>query len=181
MLAYLSKVPDATKADGSTGWFKIFQNGWAPKTGAGSADDDFWGVKDMNTCCGKVDVKIPTDIAPGDYLLRGEVIALHTAGQPNGAQLYMSCYQLEITGNGTATPATVKFPGAYKASDPGIQFNIHAKQSTYIVPGPTVYAGGSTKSAGSGCGAAGCMATCTAGKGPTGTAILARSTPTLLS
>jgi hypothetical protein len=45
----------------------------------------------MNACCGKVDVKIPSDLAPGDYLLRAEVIALHTAGQANGAQFYMSC------------------------------------------------------------------------------------------
>ena len=59
-------------------------------------DDDNWGVKDLNACCGKMDVKIPSDIAPGDYLLRAEVIALHTAGQSGGAQLYMSCYQLTI-------------------------------------------------------------------------------------
>jgi cellulase len=27
---YLSKVTDASTADGSAGWFKIFQDGWAP-------------------------------------------------------------------------------------------------------------------------------------------------------
>jgi cellulase len=43
------------------------------------------------------------------------------------------------------------FPGAYKASDPGIKINIHAAVSSYVVPGPTVYAGGSTKSAGDVC------------------------------
>jgi len=51
---------------------------------------DPWS-QDMNNCCGKVDVKIPKDLAAGDYLLRAEVIALHTAGQANGAQFYMSC------------------------------------------------------------------------------------------
>jgi cellulase len=166
-MAYLTKVPDSTTADGSTGWFKIYQNGWASKPGAGSADDDYWGVKDMNACCGKVDVLVPTDIAPGDYLLRAEVIALHT--QP--AQLYMSCYQLTISGNGTATPETVKFPGAYSSKDPGIAFQIHQKQSTYIVPGPSVYAGGVSQTPGSKC-SGGCQATCTAGKGPTGTALV---------
>lgn len=48
----------------------------------------------MNACCGKVDVKIPSDIVAGDYLLRAEVIALHTAQSAGGAQLYMSCCKL---------------------------------------------------------------------------------------
>jgi cellulase len=164
----MTKVSDASTADGSTGWFKIFQDGWAKGSSVG--DNDYWGVKDLNACCGKMDVKIPSDLAAGDYLLRAEVIALHTAGSSGGAQLYMACYQLSVTGTGTATPPTVKFPGAYKASDPGILVNIHATLSTYVVPGPTVYAGGSTKSAGSNCGG-GCASTCKAGTGPTGTAI----------
>jgi cellulase len=48
----------------------------------------------MNTCCGKVDVKIPSDLAAGDYLLRAEVVALHTASGSGGAQFYMSCCKL---------------------------------------------------------------------------------------
>lgn len=31
----------------------------------------------------------------------------------------MSCFQLEVTGGGSASPATVKLPGAYSATDPG--------------------------------------------------------------
>lgn len=173
-MVYLSKVGDAATADGSTGWFKIFQNSWAPKSGAGSGDDDYWGTKDMNTCCGKMDVKIPSDIPAGDYLLRAEVIALHTAGSSGGAQLYMTCFQLTVSGGGSAAPDTVKFPGAYKASDPGILVNIHAKLSTYVAPGPTVYSGGSTKTAGAGC--AGCASTCKAGAAPATT--LSQTQPT---
>ena len=42
--------------------------------------------------------------------------ALHAAMTYPGAQLYMECAQLQITGgSGTKTPATVSFPGAYKA------------------------------------------------------------------
>lgn len=52
----------------------------------------------------------------GNYLLRAEVIALHVAGSVGGAQFYMSCYQLQITGGGSANPATVKLPGAYSAT-----------------------------------------------------------------
>ena len=73
--------------------FKIFEDGWTAAN-KGSGDNDLWGVKDMNSCCGKVDVKIPSDLAAGDYLLRAEVIALHTAQSTNGAQFYMSCCTL---------------------------------------------------------------------------------------
>ncbi|KAH7078521.1 glycoside hydrolase [Paraphoma chrysanthemicola] len=143
VIVYMSKVDDSSKADGSSGWFKVYENGWAPANKR-VGDDDYWGVKDMNACCGKVDVKIPAELAAGDYLLRAEVIALHTAGSSGGAQLYMSCYQLTVTGGGSLNPPTVRFPGAYKASDPGIQINIHAAISKYVVPGPAVIAGGTT-------------------------------------
>ena len=86
----MSKVSDATTADGSSGWFKIFQDTWSP-TKKGNADQDNWGVKDLNACCGKMNVKIPSDIQAGDYLLRAEVIALHVASSLGGAQFYMSC------------------------------------------------------------------------------------------
>jgi len=167
VMVYMSKVSDAASADGSTGWFKIFQDGWAKNPSGGSGDDDYWGVKDLNKCCGKMNVKIPSDLPSGDYLLRAEVIALHTAGSPGGAQLYMTCYQLSVTGSGSASPATVLFPGAYKSSDPGIQVNIHAALSNYVVPGPSVYSGGSTKAAGSAC--SGCESTCSVGSGPKAT------------
>lgn len=88
----MSRVSDASKADGSAGWFKVYQNGWAPAaSNKGAADNDYWGVKDMNKCCGKVDFKIPAQLAPGDYLIRAEVIALHSAQSAGGAQFYMSC------------------------------------------------------------------------------------------
>ncbi|KAE9365129.1 lytic polysaccharide monooxygenase, partial [Stipitochalara longipes BDJ] len=148
---YLSKVADASTADGSAGWFKIFQDGWSSKAGGKVGDDDNWGTKDLNTCCGKMNVKIPSDIPAGDYLLRAEALALHTAAQLDGAQFYMTCYQITVTGGGAASPALVMLPGAYKASDPGIHINIHAAVSAYVVPGPTVYAGGTTKSAGDVC------------------------------
>ncbi|RWA05537.1 hypothetical protein EKO27_g9566 [Xylaria grammica] len=167
---YLSKVSDATTADGSTPWYKIFADSWSSKGSVG--DGDNWGTNDLNTCCGKMDVVIPKDTPSGDYLLRAEVIALHTAGQSGGAQFYMSCYQLTVTGGSGSAPAGVSLPGAFKASDPGIQVNIHAKMDKYVNPGPDVIAGGVTKTAGSGC-SAGCAKTCTAGSGPVGTAIAA--------
>ncbi|KAI8623551.1 fungal cellulose binding domain-containing protein [Xylariaceae sp. FL1651] len=169
---YLSQVSDSSTADGSGSWYKIFADSWSSKGSVG--DSDNWGTNDLNSCCGKMDVPIPADTPSGDYLLRAEVIALHTASSSGGAQFYMSCYQLTVTGGSGSVPAGVKLPGAFKASDPGIQINIHAKMTNYVNPGPAVVAGGTTKAAGSGCGS-GCASTCKVGSGPVGTALPAPS------
>lgn len=74
----------------------------------------------------KVSVKIPASVPSGDYLLRAEHIALHSASAAGGAQLYISCAQITVTGGGAGTPAPlVAFPGAYKATDPGLMLNIY--------------------------------------------------------
>ncbi|KAI0796064.1 glycosyl hydrolase family 61-domain-containing protein [Abortiporus biennis] len=136
ILVYMAKVDDAATAVGSSaGWFKIAEYGY-------DTASQEWGTMVLNDNCGQFDVTIPSDIAPGDYLLRAEVIALHVASSIGGAQFYMSCYQVSVTGGGSASPATVHLPGAYSATDPGILFNLYAPFSTYIIPGPTVYAGG---------------------------------------
>ncbi|KAI6342565.1 hypothetical protein MCOR04_007075 [Pyricularia oryzae] len=171
VMVYLSKVSNAATADGSSPWFKVFEDGW---TSAGSVgDNDEWGVKDLNKCCGKMDVPIPASLAPGDYLLRAEVIALHTAGSSGGAQMYMTCYQITVSGSGTWQPSSaeqVSFPGAYRPADPGILFNIHAAVGNYVVPGPKVASVGTTKKAGSGC-SSGCASTCKPGSGTKGSVI----------
>ena len=80
---------------------------------------------------------IPKCIADGEYLFRIEHIGLHSAGSSGGAQLYISCAQLSITG-GTATykPDLMSFPGAYSASDPGLLINIYYPvPKSYTPPG----------------------------------------------
>lgn len=115
-----------------------------------------------------MDVVVPKDLAPGDYLLRAEAIALHAAGSEGGAQFYMTCYQITVSGDGTAKAETVSIPGAYKAADPGIEINIYQAMTEYVAPGPAVYAGGSNKTAGSEC--TNCESTCAVGSGPAATA-----------
>jgi cellulase len=39
----------------------------------------------------KTSVKLPSKLAPGNYVIRHEIIALHGASSPNGAQLYPQC------------------------------------------------------------------------------------------
>jgi len=91
----------------------------------------------------KVTVPIPKSLPSGEYLFRVEHIALHSAGSSGGAQFYISCAQIKVTGGGNGSPTgLVAFPGAYKASDPGIMINIYYPVPTsYTPPGPRPWTG----------------------------------------
>ncbi|GKZ91543.1 CAZyme family AA9 [Aspergillus niger] len=110
--------------------------------GVGLVDDSTvpgtWGddqlIADNNTWL----VEIPPDIAPGYYVLRHELIALHGASSENGAQNYPQCFNLQVTGSGTAEPSGVLGTELYSPTDPGILVDIYQSLSTYEVPGPTL-------------------------------------------
>ncbi|KAJ0166710.1 putative endo-beta-1,4-glucanase D [Colletotrichum tanaceti] len=132
-IAYLKKVGDAATDTGvGDGWFKIQQDGFS---------NGVWGTENVIFGQGRHDIKIPACIAPGQYLLRAEMIALHSAGSYPGAQFYMECAQINVVGGtGTKTPSTVSFPGAYKSSDPGVTISIWWPPVTnYVIPGPEVF------------------------------------------
>ncbi|KAI1087332.1 lytic polysaccharide monooxygenase [Rostrohypoxylon terebratum] len=130
-LAYLKKVGDATTDVGyGNGWFKIQEDGYA---------NGVWGTSTVINNQGKQPITIPSCLPDGEYLLRAEMIALHGASSPNGAQLYMECAQVNITGGSAAkTPTTYSLPGIYKQDDPGILINIYSMtaNSQYVIPGP---------------------------------------------
>ena len=68
-------------------------------------------------------ITLPTNLAPGNYLVRHEIIALHQANVLQGAQFYPSCTQLRVGGNETGIPDAqnlVSLPGAYHDDDPGL-------------------------------------------------------------
>jgi hypothetical protein len=80
-----------------------------------------------------VTFKIPAGTPSGDYLFRVEHIGLHVAQSVGGAQFYISCGQITVTGGGSGTPGPlVAFPGAYSATDPGILLDIY-----YPIVGPS--------------------------------------------
>lgn len=69
-------------------------------------------------------------------------MALHSAAAAGGAQFYISCAQVRVSGgSGTASPAPlVAFPGAYKATDPGLLVNIYNNGGQAYQPaGPEVF------------------------------------------
>ncbi|KZV73798.1 carbohydrate-binding module family 1 protein [Peniophora sp. CONT] len=142
VIAYLAKVPNALQTD-VTGlsWFKIWEDGMSA--------DGSWGVDRLVAAKGKVSFPIPACIEAGEYLLRVEIIALHGASTYPGAQFYMECAQMSISGGGSTQPATVSFPGAYHSTDPGVTINIYYPvPKNYTVPGPDVFScSGSSKPA----------------------------------
>lgn len=70
--------------------------------------------------------KIPQNVPDGQYLLRIEHIGVHNAANYAGAQFFVACAQIKVTGGGNGTPGPlVSFPGAYSNNDPGIYFNTY--------------------------------------------------------
>ncbi|KAL2262155.1 hypothetical protein VTK26DRAFT_2317 [Humicola hyalothermophila] len=135
MQFYLARVPDGQDINSWTGegavWFKVYHE--QPNFGSQLT----WPSNGQSS----FSVPIPSCIRPGNYLLRAEHIALHVAQSAGGAQFYISCAQLGITGGGSTDPPNkVSFPGAYSASDPGILININWPIPTsYQNPGPPVF------------------------------------------
>lgn len=105
-----------TACDGSgQNWFKIDQQGMTAPPLTGTS----WGTavvyKDL-----KWTSTIPSSLAPGNYLIRHELLALHQANTP---QFYAECAQLVVTGSGSATPSgsyLASIPAYASQSDPGI-------------------------------------------------------------
>ncbi|KAK2767425.1 hypothetical protein FQN54_003581 [Arachnomyces sp. PD_36] len=136
IMAYLAKVDDAASAEpAGLEWFKVAEDGLY---GSG-----LWGVDRMINSGGWTYFTMPSCVAPGNYLLRVETIALHSAYDEGQAQFYMSCAQINISGSGTATGETVSFPGAYSSTDPGILISIYDNKGVpnnngqaYEIPGP---------------------------------------------
>ena len=91
---------------------------------------------------GTTTAMIPPSIAPGKYVLRNEIIALHKAnlGQP---EIYMQCGNVEITGSGNDSLAGkgVAATNLYSTSDTQLfGFDIYDMTSTsWQIPGPPMY------------------------------------------
>ncbi|EUC36210.1 lytic polysaccharide monooxygenase [Bipolaris zeicola 26-R-13] len=120
-------------------WTKIWEDGFK---------DGKFGVDRFYDNKGLISIKLP-NVKPGKYWIRPELIGLHEASALGKAQFYNGCGQITVTGSGTASlPATgVDMTKAYKATDPGVKFDIYNSFTSYIVPGPQVWDGASSGSA----------------------------------
>lgn len=119
-------------------WFKVFEDGY-------DAASKKFCVTRLRENKGKMTFKLPTDITPGNYLMRAELIALHEGHELNGAQPYVGCFEVTMGGSGTVNPSNlVSIPGVYTPNDAGIYFNIYKSFSSYPIPGPKLYVSGAT-------------------------------------
>jgi len=133
---------DCSKVSGSgAGWFKINQVGLV----SGTLSKGTWGSGQMISDNSSWTTTIPKTLAPGNYLIRHETIALHTANQP---QFYPECAHLTITGSGTGKPSsssTFSLPGLYQKGDPNLYFdpysNENQQKTTWTYPGPAPWTG----------------------------------------
>lgn len=117
-------------------FFKIDQVGYLNGSDPGTWASDVL-IADASTWL----VQIPEDIAPGNYVLRHEIIALHSAGSEDGAQNYPQCFNLAISGTGSLQPSGTYGTDLYHETDPGILYNIYVETEDYTIPGPTLYTG----------------------------------------
>nr|GAT49585.1 predicted protein [Mycena chlorophos] len=119
---------------GEARWFKI--------TEVGMEGDGTWAQAKLDTGA-PANITLPPTLKAGNYLLRHEIIALHTAQSLGGAEFYVGCVQLAVTGSGHGVPAPselVRIPGAYGARDEGILVDVYDMQAPYVFPGPKVAA-----------------------------------------
>ncbi|KAF4836211.1 Polysaccharide monooxygenase Cel61a [Colletotrichum tropicale] len=132
IMDYLAKCSgdctSATKAD--LKFFKIAEKGLSGST---------WAADELLKNNLEWTINIPSDIAAGNYVLRHEILALHSAGSENGAQFYPQCINLEVTGGGSANPTGVAGTSLYTAKDDGVIFDIYSNPTSYPIPGPAVY------------------------------------------
>lgn len=188
MLTYLASCGSTTsdKCDAqSAKWFKIDQVGQV------SPGSNTWAMQSVSSYHSLLSqqettlifppvtgslamVKLPSNLAPGNYLVRHELISLQLAVSPGGAEFYPACAQLKVGGSGTGVPTQselVSFPGAYSDTDPGIYDpQVYNPGQTYTFPGPPIAAfvgsGGGSTSGGSTTSGNGTTTSTTTGSAP---------------
>ncbi|KAJ6576023.1 glycoside hydrolase [Mycena vulgaris] len=135
---YMGKAPagtDVASWDGSgSAWFKIYQ--------ISAVTDGGTTITFPATGMSQVTFTIPSATPSGQYLIRIEHIALHSASYYGGAQFYIACAQVQVTNGGSGTPGPlVSFPGAYTShTQTTYSMNMYYPiPVTYTQPGPPVW------------------------------------------
>lgn len=162
---------DCSKVDKtSLEFFKIDQKGLID----GSQAPGTWATDNLISKNNSWTVTVPSDIAAGNYVMRHEIIALHSAGNKDGAQNYVQCLNFKVTGGGNASPQGTLGTKLYKDTDPGILVNIYQSLSSYDIPGPALFSGSSSGSS-SGSASSGSAGSQTTSAVPSSTSAVAQS------
>lgn len=147
MIAWMAHCPndDCFTAESSTlDWFKIGQKGLE----GGTIELGDWFQKTFSRWDGSPNLwseTVPKSLKGGRYLVRHEIISLHSANKP---QFYAECANLEVQGEGAEYPEEkymAKFPGVWSMDQPEINIDVYApgvsNSTVYHIPGPPVWTG----------------------------------------
>jgi hypothetical protein len=159
---YMARVPDGSdintwEAAGKV-WFKVAEISAVSGAGGLTSGEATWPaystshvslkesktrkLMERRTDKQTVEFTIPKSVPSGKYLVRVESIALHQAQNPGGAQIYLSCAQIDLKNGGNGSPGPlVSFPGAYSTNDPGLLWSYYPVRTSYKAPGPSVWQG----------------------------------------
>lgn len=121
-------------------WIKIAEAGLI----SGPANTEgIWASDVLRENGGVNEAIIPKNIAPGNYVIRNEIIALHRA-HLNEPEFYMQCGNIKVTGSGKdgLSNAGVVASQIYSTSDSQIfGFSVYdSRDETWKIPGPSLYA-----------------------------------------
>lgn len=134
VITYIAAADDPTTVDKTTlEWIKIDEAGLISGSNPGT-----WASDELIDNSLSWDVTIPSALKAGNYVLRHEIIALHSASNTDGAQNYPFCVNLAVTGSGSELPDGTLGTALYSASDAGIDFNLYTTFSSYDIPGPAL-------------------------------------------
>lgn len=120
-------------------WTKIAEEGLV----SGTANvNGVWATDKLRENGGVVSATIPASIAPGKYVIRNEIIALHRA-HISEPEFYGQCGNIEVTGNGSdnlSGSGTVA-ASLYSREDNIFGFDVYngGSETTWPIPGPALY------------------------------------------
>ncbi|KAL4799549.1 glycosyl hydrolase family 61-domain-containing protein [Aspergillus venezuelensis] len=125
---------DVDKA--TLGFFKVDEDGF---------DGAKWATDRLQENGLTWEITVPADLKAGEYVLRHEIVALHSVGATDIAQPYPQCINLKVTGGGEAQPEGTLGTELYSADESGFHTPLSGDGSpsrAYEVPGPKIFSAG---------------------------------------
>ncbi|KAF7670891.1 glycoside hydrolase family 61 protein [Alternaria burnsii] len=148
MIAWMAYCDNAdndctTFSSETADWFKIGEKGLLN----GSIETGEWFQKAFSMWDGSPSLwseRVPVGLQAGRYLVRHEIISLHSANKP---QFYPECAHLEVSNDGKGVIPSkeymVKIPGVWNMDQPEINIDIYSPEistkTVYIIPGPPIW------------------------------------------
>ncbi|KAL2270511.1 hypothetical protein VTJ83DRAFT_2695 [Remersonia thermophila] len=140
-----------SKIDDSKPAFQMLPRGVRAPGRATFPPGQYWATDMLVAANNSWTVVVPSWVKPGPYVLRQEIIALHYAARPDGAQNYPVCVNLWVEppkeGPGPERGFALDRHDArefYREDHPGVLIDVMKMvetTATYVVPGPTLVRG----------------------------------------